>query len=57
MRAKRVRRAPIVAEPEVQVSVARSITRREKLKQIARQHPERDEPRVDVVDEIRYRKK
>ena len=43
-----------VAEPEVQGSLPRSIARQEKLKRIVRQHPERDEPRVDAINELRY---
>jgi hypothetical protein len=45
---------PPVTEPEVQGSQTRSVARQEKLKRIVRQHPERDEPKVDAIDEIRY---
>jgi len=54
---KRRSRVPPVtpaAEPEVHGSHMRSIARQEKLKRIVKQHPERDEPKVDAIDEIRY---
>ena len=46
-----------VVEPEVQGGQTRSIARQEKLKRIVKQHPERDLPKVDAIDEIRYLQK
>jgi hypothetical protein len=31
-----------------------AIAKQEKLKRIVKQHSERDEPRVDAIDEIRF---
>ena len=52
--AKRRMKPAVVTEPEVQGSQIRSIARQEKLKRIVKQHPKRDEPRVDAIDEIRF---
>lgn len=56
MKPKR-RRTASAAEPELQVSGSLSIARSEKLKRVIRQHPKRDEPKVDAIDEIRFMKK
>ncbi len=53
-RRSRVPPAIPAAEPEVHGSHTRSIARQEKLKRIVKQHPERDEPKVDAIDEILY---
>jgi hypothetical protein len=45
------------AEPEVQGSQTRSIAKTDQLKRIVKQHPVRDEPKVDAIDEIRYMNK
>jgi hypothetical protein len=57
---KRRRHVPPVLpndEPDVQGGQTRSIARQEELKRIVRQHPERDEPKVDAIDEIRFLQK
>jgi hypothetical protein len=38
-------------EPEVQQGDGRSRTKDDELKRIVKQHPQRDEPRVDSVEE------
>lgn len=38
-------------EPEIQEGHTRGKARDDKLKRIIRQHPQRDEPRVDSVDD------
>ncbi|MFM9888885.1 MAG: hypothetical protein ACKVQT_38165 [Burkholderiales bacterium] len=53
-RTRRILPVTAVVEAEVQGGQTRSIARQEKLKRIVKQHPERDEPRVDAIDEIRY---
>lgn len=37
-------------EPEIQQGEERSIGRDERLKRVIKQHPQRDEPRVDSVE-------
>ena len=37
-------------EPEVQQGHGRSIAKGEKLERLIKQHPQRDEPRVDSVE-------
>jgi hypothetical protein len=38
------------AEPEIQQSGSRSIAVDERLKRVIKQHPQRDEPKVDRVE-------
>ena len=37
-------------EPEIQQGNGRSIAKDEQLKRLIRQHPQRDEPRIDSVE-------
>ncbi|HSB22869.1 MAG TPA: hypothetical protein VLE94_07125 [Burkholderiaceae bacterium] len=41
---------PAPREPEVQQGEKHGIVRDERLKQVIKQHPERDEPRVDSIE-------
>jgi len=43
--------APEGPEPEIQLGHGRSKARDERLKHAVRQHPQRDEPRVDSVED------
>lgn len=43
-------RRPASAPHEVQEGAGRSISRDERIKHAARQHPQRDEPRADSVE-------
>jgi len=42
---------PALPEPEVQQGDGRSHTKDDQLKRIIKQHPQRDEPRVDSVEQ------
>jgi len=42
---------PVAPEPEVQTGHGRSKVRDDKLKRIIKQHPQRDKPRIDDVEE------
>lgn len=44
-------RAPVLPPHEVQGDHGRSKARDERMKQIVKQHPQRDEPRVDSVED------
>jgi hypothetical protein len=41
---------PRPPEPEIQTGHERSIARNEELERLIRQHPQRDEPRVDDIE-------
>lgn len=41
---------PPLPEPEIQQGDGRSRTKDDQLKRIVKQHPQRDEPRVDSVE-------
>lgn len=49
-RDKRPATPPRPPEPELQTGHERSIARDEELKRLIRQHPQRDEPRVDDIE-------
>ena len=44
------RPAPPTAPPEVQQSARRSIAQDERVKRALKQHPQREEPKVDSVE-------
>jgi hypothetical protein len=48
---RRPEASPNPPEPELQRGHGRSIVRNEQLKRVARQHPRRDEPKVDSIDD------
>lgn len=43
-------RGPERAEPEIQQGTGRSRARDDRLKRIVKQHPKRDEPRVESLE-------
>jgi len=47
---KRNKREDETPGPEIQQSGGRSITKDERLKRVIRQHPQREEPKVDSVE-------
>jgi hypothetical protein len=44
------RREKETSEPEIQQGHGRSIAKDEQLKRVIKQHPQRDEPKVDSVE-------